>query len=189
MAIAIPALLVARAAVEAPPVTVHSDGEGPLASTGDPTGGWTMAVAVTEQNQPVTFAVPLCIESAGGIAVIRRVSPTSTTGQAPELLGASLRTFRPTDQNLPMVSSPGFPPAVPDPLVDAIGSSISARCSGTESTELLVGLRPVPGVGGGWMGEVVDYESGGRSYSLVLHYGLLFCGPAISPSYCEAPAP
>lgn len=169
-------------------VPVHGDGGGSLGSTGEANAWWTFAVAESEQDEPVSFGIPLCARDAGTAPVITRISATRTLGVVPVLLGAAIRTFRPSDDNLPMIGSPGYPPAVPDPLADGVGYAVSTPCASPADdayTELVIGLQPEPGAGGGWTGERIEYTVGGQRHALELEYRFLFCGPAISVDACS----
>jgi hypothetical protein len=172
--------------------TAHPDGAGILASVGAPDGGWALGVDPWTAGRPVSFGMRLCLSEGAGPAVITSVTATAPAGHAPTFLGASLRRFPVTSDHLPAYGSEGYPPHVPDPLVDAIGATVDTPCSTPASeayTELIIGLDPSADGGGGWLGETIGYEVGGTSYALAIDNQLLFCGQGFDHPRCDAAPP
>jgi hypothetical protein len=165
--------------------SAHPDGAGILASEGAPDAGWQFAIAADQTPASETFGLRLCVMDGTSAPVLESVSALATVGAPPELLGTSLRTFRPSDTNTPIIGAVGYPPAVPDTLVPAVGATITSSCETPDSyTELLIGLAPESGKGGGWTGESIGYAVDDRHYTLSLENHLVFCGPGLDHPSC-----
>jgi hypothetical protein len=169
----------------APDPGAHRDGEGILASENEPDAGWEFAIADDQTPASETLGLRLCVADGVSSPVIERVLAHGTIGAPPSFLGASIRTFRPSAADTPILGTVGYPPPVPDVLVPAVGSTITTPCGAKDQyTELLIGLAPPGEAGGGWTGEVIRYAVGNRRYDLVLDYRLLFCGSGLRHPSC-----
>jgi hypothetical protein len=133
-----------------------------------------------------TLGLYLCGTDPSIPAVIDSVSPVGTLG-AFQFLGASLRRFTPSSSHEPILSMYGYPPALPDKLQPAAGSTVADGCSPGEEfanyNELLIGIGKQGDSGGGWRGEEVRYHARDRHYVLSLEYVMVVCGPAVQ-QYC-----
>jgi len=172
----------------------HLDGQGPLASTGDPHHQEASAFDAVKGG-PWTLGYQLCLFQGDQPAVIESVAPTKTVGDGFRFLGAQVRQFAPTRSHTPILSLDGYPPALPDTLHPAKGFSVTTPCSKNglppTYTELLIGFdRASTAGGGGWRGIDVTYATGGRRHVVTLGYDILICGSAVTdePHLC-GPAP
>jgi hypothetical protein len=101
-----------------------------------------------------------------------------------EYLGAVVRTYAPSDADVPIVSVAGFPPPAGPSMrapEDVAGYVVATPCDASPAdryTELLIGLRRVGSEGGGWDGILVTYEADGRAYVLEIERGMYICGTA-----------
>jgi hypothetical protein len=178
----------------APAVRHHLDGDGPLASTGDPHTTQSFAFDPTIAGPTWTVGIPLCIAQAKPpLTLDGYVAGTRTVGRAFRVVGTYVRRFTPTRTNTPIMSANGFPPAVSDSLHSPSGFQISDPCQfgpnpsrSMPYDELLVGIgRVTPSDdGGGWMGVDIGYSMGGRHYVVSLGYDILICGRSVGPPYC-----
>ncbi len=173
----------------------HRDGEGPLASTGDPLHHEASAFDAVKGGPAWTLGYQLCLFEGDQPAIIESVTPTRTVGDGFGFLGARVRQFSPTAAHTPILSLDGYPPALPDTLQPAKGFSVTTPCSKTGPpstyTELLIGFGRVPAPGGGgWRGIDVRYTAGGRSRVVTLGYDILICGSAVTdePHLCGSSA-
>jgi hypothetical protein len=172
----------------------HSDGQGPLASTGDPRHQETTAFDAVKGG-PWTLGYQLCLHQGSDPAVIQSVGPVTTVGSGFRFLGASIRQFKPSPSHTPILSLSGYPPQLPDSLHPAVGFSVSNRCVAgglpTTYTELLIGFDHGSGsTGGGWHGIKVGYSAGGRHFVVTLGYDIMVCGSAVTalPHLCPTGA-
>ena len=120
-----------------------------------------------------------------------RAGPTGEPSIDP--IGPSVRGHQPAV----VVSSGGvavggFPPTVPDTLLDPVGYEVTTKCGDDPAaphTELLVGLGLDGSNGGGWQG--VDVTSMARATTRILHinWGLLICGPLVADRCMGEPFP
>jgi hypothetical protein len=166
----------------------HADGAGPLGSVGEVD---QIVDAVPATGNPVTtFGIPLCVTD-GKPSKIVSVSAWKAVGQF-TLLGTRIRTFVPSGQDKVIYATDGFPPRVPDTLLDPAGVEVSNACGapvGGPYTELLVGMSAVDGgTGGGWQGVAVHYTSSGRSLVLRITQDLIICGQTTA-AWCTGGSP
>ena len=178
-------------------VTRHLDGEGPLASVGDP---GTALSGAFDQDAPAsrwTLGIALCLDQATDPAVLTgTIRGTRTIGDGFVFLGAYIRQFVPAQGDTPIGGVEGFPPNVSEPLRDLKGYPVSNPCQKPGSvdrnvpyTELLIGWGRSSGKdGGGWLGLDVNYTVDGRQYILAIAYSILICGPAVPARYCAEPS-
>lgn len=165
----------------------HADGSGILASTGSPSfhNSWGRD---PRSGGPVTGAIRLCLQRGTTPAVIESVGPDKVVGTSWQYLGASVRVFTPSDGHSPIISMDGYPPALQDPLQNAVGFAVTTPCgdpaSGVPYTELLIGFAPTDAAGGGWDGIDVTYKVGETQYVLVVGQAFVQCGTASLPAYC-----
>jgi hypothetical protein len=166
----------------------HQDGKGPLgvASSSSET---IVAYPVDDQGRPSggpwSFGgTDLCLETAGGEAVITDVAPRSTTGAAVEHVGSVVRNRYEGQGALRSLS--GFPPSPATRFRPALGEVITTPCAANPAEqrgqlELVVGLAH-EGEGGGWTGVSISYTHGGEQYVLDLDTQLIVCGrdPALA---------
>jgi len=164
--------------------TEHGDGQGPLASTGNPAHHEAVSFDAAKGG-PWTLGYQLCLFEGNDPAVIESVSPAATVGSGFRILGTQIRQFKPAPAHTPILSLDGYPPNLPDRLHPAVGFSVSNRCAApglpATYTELLIGIDHGAGnSGGGWRGIKVGYTAGGRHYAVTLGYDILICGSAVT---------
>jgi hypothetical protein len=176
------ALALATAACTASGPIRHGPGEGPLDTVGDP---WSMGLDATAADT-WTLGLLVCSPDAGRTPVLDAITPRERVGDV-AILGTGARVFRP-DEQLPIMSLPGWPPDPPTPLRPIEGFAVYQGCSRDDleqqTTELLVGLGERGHVGGGWLGQDVAYHVGDQRYVLELDYDFLVCGSATPADRC-----
>ena len=159
----------------------HADGAGPLGSSG--VAQYQLeGVEARPGLTTFTFGFPLCIRDASHTATLESVQPAVSAG-AYRLLGITVRQFVPTPSDTPIYAAEGFPPAMPDDLVQIGGYVVTTPCPpafGALSTELLVGLGVQGTDGGGWRGVDVAYRSDGVRRILHIDNDAVICGKAVA---------
>jgi hypothetical protein len=164
---------------------------GPLTSGDNP---WNMGLDPATPTNAWTLGVSLCVSDARSDAVIDSITPTDLVGQA-KFLGAKVRQFTPSASDRPIVGVSGYPPDVPDALLDPAGVIVSGGCSAnarqSHYTEVLLGIGREGSGGGGWRAEEIAYHVGSTKYSATLAFGMVICGPQVPAQYCAPgdPAP
>ncbi|MBI3751646.1 MAG: hypothetical protein HY263_08345 [Chloroflexi bacterium] len=168
----------------------HFDGAGPLGSEG---GDVRVTMAFpADMPGPWSLGIPVCLFSGSDPATIESVGPTATLGSGSRYLGAGIRSFFRRSGDVPIISKPGFPPDVPDPVSPAVGAQVTTSCAAMEDpgapyTELLVGFDATGGSGAGWSGVDIGYTVRGEHRILQVNETIARCGPSLDPGVCPTP--
>jgi hypothetical protein len=161
----------------------HGPGEGPLDTVGAP---WSMGLDATRADA-WTLGLLLCSPEADSGPVLDAITPRELVGDV-AVLGTGVRTFRPDERQLPIISMPGWPPHSATPIDPVVGFAVDQGCTREDleqqTTELLVGVGERGSLGGGWLGQDIAYHVGEERYILELDYDFLVCGSATPADKC-----
>jgi len=169
------------------------DGQAELASK-DRVGHERLAVDTKGQNPGATwsYGIRLCLAGGEKPIAITGLAPAQSIGNGYTFVGASIRTFQPSPSHTVIIGVQPYPPpasVVPDPLVPAVGATVSTACSNgpTEPyTELIIGLQLVGDDGGGWQGVDITYRSVSGAHTVEIGNDLFICGKSVQV-YCTDP--
>ena len=185
------ALCLAFAVTSCAGVTYHRDGEGPMASIGDPETRTTVTVIRVPGVESWSFgSMFLCLQAADQSALVERVQPHDKVGSGFQLAGVLIHDFTFTKDETPIISVEGYPPVFPSGTTEPAGYVVDVPCTrelGSRRIELIVGLTATGPEGGGWLGADVSYSIAGRKYVLEIANDMLICGTATAEA-CAVPS-
>lgn len=152
----------------------HEDGAGVVQFSPGATERYTMGPDVPGADW--SYGMFVCTSDPDDPPILVEVAVTGLTGGG-IFLGAR---FLPSPEAAGELigTAHGFPPAGLDDaaMLEVEGQPLSRACGPGFTSQLVLGLRLSGDGDGGFTGEEVTYDHGGRRHILVLHNTFIFCG-------------